>query len=1101
MLMKAGRNGTGRALPIPGSYALAAAVVVAVATVALAAASLASGAYAALEFAHMFDDEDIDGGAIDGPYDVALSENGRDVYVVEKNKDRISIFSKDGSFDDRFGSTGTRNLEFSDPVSIIRPDRLFFVLDAGNNRIQVVDKDGTFEREFDSDRLSSPTDIAMDTATQRVFISDAGGDRIHVFSPDGTYKGEIKKFNTTDMSDPSGLVVDVLGRYLYVSDTGKHRIGIFSILTETQDCRNGTVETKAPGICYVGEFGTAGIVGTANGTFNGPTGLAIDKKAVPNRGELYVSDTGNARIQIFSFLERGGGTSCPDGTQNLTDVVCYVGKYGSFGDDNGKFKSPHGIAIDTKNRLLYVADTGNNRVQVIKLDAQSASLSPQSGTSGGGSSSSSSTTTTVQKPNPPHNVRAVPISPTSILVDWDEPRQRGDSVLPIIGYAVEYKSKAATGTSVTDFTTITSRTSTNATALYHTDLDPGTTYTYRVSAVASGADAVSTPSTTAPTQPAETTTPTMVDIVAMSPTYVKMTWLPPSNTYNQPLNGYVVQEKIGRSYFTVDDGEVGRSQLSFTYNVDVDSDNSFHVYAKIGDASTPPSNPVSISTVGSPFHTGVIEPYSVKLVSMSAPSPPIKVSAKPVNDRHIEVTWSPPADDGNLAVTGYTVEAKKKGSSSFTEIASSVTGTKYAHRGLEPGSEYAYRVYATNAQGTSGASNESTAEARIVGLVINSVGSLTVDEGKPATFIVTVSGDASSGAALSLANEPEGASIVPQTGAFSWTPSYDQGGKTYTFDVVAARGEHSDKKTVRIKVNDVPDADVEQQQQPQTRSEEPRDAQQPDAGTGLAPFVDESVDPQTYVDRYNAEPSYKEWYDANYLAEYGSIYDAVGVLQVPASFVDESVDPQTYVDRYNSEPSYKEWFDAHYSEYDSIYHAVGLDDPAAADDTSGGAVGGDGDGAGTGEPALDETDSGETPDEPARPELRLDVPLAPFVDESVDPQTYVDRYNSEPSYKEWFDANYAGEYGTIYRAVGLFEIPAPFVDESVDPQTYVDRYNAEPSYKEWFDQNYAEYFSIYHAVGLPEPDVEEPEPPAKQYGICGPGTKLIEGVCTIVNNE
>ena len=97
-------------------------------------------------------------------------------------------------------------------------------------------------------------------------------------------------------------------------------------------------------------------------------------------------------------------------------------------------------------------------------------------------------------------------------------------------------------------------------------------------------------------------------------------------------------------------------------------------------------------------------------------------------------------------------------------------------------------------------------------------------------------------------------------------------------------------------------------------------------------------------------------------------------------------------------------------------------------------------------------------DTPARPDLGLDVPLAPFVDGSVDPRTYVDRYNAEPSYKEWFDENYAGEYGTIHRAVGLFEIPAPFVDGSVDPRTYVDRYNAEPSYKEWFDENYAEYF-------------------------------------------
>ena len=73
------------------------------------------------------------------------------------------------------------------------------------------------------------------------------------------------------------------------------------------------------------------------------------------------------------------------------------------------------------------------------------------------------------------------------------------------------------------------------------------------------------------------------------------------------------------------------------------------------------------------------------------------------------------------------------------------------------------------------------------------------------------------------------------------------------------------------------------------------------------------------------------------------------------------------------------------------------------------------------------------------------------------------------------------------------EIPASFVDESKDPQSYVDRYDNEETYREWFDENFEEYDSIYQAVGLEEPVIEE-----KKFGICGPGTKLIEGVCTIV---
>ena len=67
-------------------------------------------------------------------------------------------------------------------------------------------------------------------------------------------------------------------------------------------------------------------------------------------------------------------------------------------------------------------------------------------------------------------------------------------------------------------------------------------------------------------------------------------------------------------------------------------------------------------------------------------------------------------------------------------------------------------------------------------------------------------------------------------------------------------------------------------------------------------------------------------------------------------------------------------------------------------------------------------------------------------------------------------------------------IIASFVDATKDPQNYVDRYNNESTYKEWFDENYLQYSSIYEAVGLEEPE----------FGICGEGTKLINGVCTII---
>ena len=64
-----------------------------------------------------------------------------------------------------------------------------------------------------------------------------------------------------------------------------------------------------------------------------------------------------------------------------------------------------------------------------------------------------------------------------------------------------------------------------------------------------------------------------------------------------------------------------------------------------------------------------------------------------------------------------------------------------------------------------------------------------------------------------------------------------------------------------------------QQQQPD--SEPPPSVPAPPRGT--APFVDPDADPMTYVARYVGEDAYRQWYDDNYAAEYGSICSAVGL--------------------------------------------------------------------------------------------------------------------------------------------------------------------------------------------------------------------------------
>ena len=289
----------------------------------------------------------------------------------------------------------------------------------------------------------------------------------------------------------------------------------------------------------------------------------------------------------------------------------------------------------------------------------------------------------------------------------------------------------------------------------------------------------------------------------------------------------------------------------------------------------------------------------------------------------INLKWSAPVEDGNTPITGYKIEVKRDANSYTTLVVDTKSTTKtYTHSNLITNSKYTYKISAINLISTSDASNEFSATPKSTNIQISPLGKLNIDEGKLLLFTVKLLDNSVSNVVFSLdKNPPAGAKIISNTGVFSWTPASSDGGKTYTIDIVAKKDGIEDRETVTITVKDVMTS---------SQPTEPKEL-------GLASFVDESQDPQSYVDRYNNESTYKEWFDANF-ADYDSIYQAVGLeepLLIPASFVDETKDPQSYVDRYNNEATYKEWFDANFADYDSIYQAVGLEEPKVVEEEFG----------------------------------------------------------------------------------------------------------------------------------------------------------------------
>lgn len=144
-------------------------------------------------------------------------------------------------------------------------------------------------------------------------------------------------------SDPFGLVLDQQGN-LYVADSGATN----RILKITP---NGIVKTFAGGK----EGYADGLADAA--AFNTPSGLAID-----DIGNIYVADTGNNAIRKIN-------------AQGLVTTLAGNGKAGYLDGkaSEAQFNGPIGVAVDHAGKV-YVADTYNDKIRVITIDAQVSTL-------------------------------------------------------------------------------------------------------------------------------------------------------------------------------------------------------------------------------------------------------------------------------------------------------------------------------------------------------------------------------------------------------------------------------------------------------------------------------------------------------------------------------------------------------------------------------------------------------------------------------------------------------------------------------------------------------------------------------------------------------
>lgn len=322
---------------------------------------------------------------LESPGGVAMDPSG-DVYIADSGNNQVrelaavagtqwgqsmtdgDIYTVVGSSSGTAGHSGDGSAATSalldDPqgVSCGNGDQLY-VADTGNNRIQEV-------------AHSTHTEFGTSMTVDDIYTIAGSSSGTAGFFGDGSAA------TSALLSRPGWVTIDH-SYNLYLADTGNARIREVGVSSDDIS----TIAGDGGSIASVGDGGLA-----PDGGLSTTAGTAMD-----SRGDVFIADAGNNRVQeIAASTHTQFGMSMTAGDV-YTVVGSSLGTAGYTGDGGAATSAllddPEGVAVDEAGNL-YVADTGNNRVQKVAVATGTittvvGSATGASGTTGDGGAAGS----------------------------------------------------------------------------------------------------------------------------------------------------------------------------------------------------------------------------------------------------------------------------------------------------------------------------------------------------------------------------------------------------------------------------------------------------------------------------------------------------------------------------------------------------------------------------------------------------------------------------------------------------------------------------------------------------------------------------------------